>query len=113
MPYKSPERRRAYNTVYQRTLRSGRQTASQPACQSAALAAVRITTARELREVLVTYVNAVGADAGISMAVKARTVGMLAGPLLRAIEAEGLTARVEALERVLASRRGVTDAAEQ
>lgn len=112
MAYKSRENRRAYNTAYQRARRAGRQTSGQPQCQSEAVAAVRITCARELREVLVGYVNAVGADTGADMLAKARTVGMLAGPLLRAIEAEGLTARVEALERALASRRSADDAAQ-
>jgi hypothetical protein len=104
--YKSREHRRTYNTAYQRARRAGCQTRGQAVRQSEALAAVRITCARELREVLVTYVNAVSADTSASTLAKARTVAMLAGPLLRAIEAEGLTARVEAIERTLSTRKG-------
>ena len=72
--------------------------------------AVRITCARELREVLVAQVNAVNADTTESVLAKARTIGMLAGPLLRAIEAEGLTERVDALDRCLRERTGARDA---
>ena len=55
--------------------------------------------------VLAEQINAVRADAQSDPIESARTVGFLAGVALRAMEANGLAERLEAVEKVLKLRR--------
>ena len=55
--------------------------------------------------VLAEQVNAVRADAGSDPNERARTLGVLAGLALRAMEGRDLAARLEAVERVLKLRK--------
>ena len=55
--------------------------------------------------VLAEQVNAVRADTRAGPTEKARTLGLLCGLALRAMEARDITARLEAVERVLKLRQ--------
>ena len=55
--------------------------------------------------VLAEQINAVRADAHADPIESARTVGFLAGVALRAMEANGLAERLEAVEKVLKLRK--------
>ena len=55
--------------------------------------------------VLTEQVNAVRADPFADPVEKARTLGLLAGAALRAMEARDIAARLEAVERVLKLRK--------
>src|SRR5947209_15280847 len=60
---------------------------------------------QDVLELLSEQVNELRADASVDPADRARTVGLLSGLALRAMDARDLTARVEAVERVLKLRR--------
>jgi len=62
-------------------------------------------TPAEVVAVIAEQVNTVRADPFADPSEKARTVGMLSGVALRAMEAKDLAARLEAVERVLKLRR--------
>jgi hypothetical protein len=66
----------------------------------------RLQTAQDVLNLLQEQVQAVRSDKRASKLEKARTVGYLAGVLLRAIDAGNLAARIEMLERVLKRRNG-------
>lgn len=59
----------------------------------------------DVLELLVEQVNALRADADVDPADRARTVGLLAGLALRAMEARDLDERLAAVERVLKLRQ--------
>jgi hypothetical protein len=58
----------------------------------------------DVLELLAEQVNALRADADVDPAERARTVGLLAGLALRAMEARDLDQRLAAVERVLKLR---------
>jgi hypothetical protein len=65
-----------------------------------------LQTAQDVIDLLAEQVEAVRGDAEAGKLEKARTIGYLAGIVLRAIEAGNLAARLEALEAVLKQRNG-------
>jgi hypothetical protein len=71
-----------------------------------ARAAGGLRTPADLLDLLAEQVAAVRADRRAGAVAKARAVGYLAGVALKALEADTLQARVEALELVLKQRDG-------
>jgi len=65
---------------------------------------VPLDSPADVLAVIAEQVNAVRADAGADPVEKARTLGLLAGIALRAIESRDVIARLEAVERVLKLR---------
>ena len=101
MPFKDPERRRAYQADYRRQQRAGERGKSGRAVVPAPF---RLQTAREVLALIEEQVNAVRADLGLRTVERARCVGFLASIALRAVETGDLEARLEALEAVLKAR---------
>ncbi len=101
MPYKDPETRTAYHREYKRMQRAGGQTLRQPLIPIP----FRLKTARDILALLEEQVNAVRDEPEAGTLEKARAVGYLAGVALKAVEVADLSARVEAVERVLKKRR--------
>ena len=66
---------------------------------------VELNGPQDVLELLAEQVNELRADAGVDPADRARTVGLLAGLALRAMDARDLSDRLEAVERVLKLRR--------
>ena len=102
MPYRDPERQRAYQREYGRLRRTGE---AQTPRQTAIPLPFRLKTAADVLALLEEQVGAVRGDSKLTTVERARTVGYLAGVALRAIEAGDLAARVEAVEAVLKARR--------
>jgi hypothetical protein len=102
MPYKDPEQRRAYQREYRRLRRGG---SSQTPGQTLIPLPMRLKTARDVLALLEEQIDAVRSEPTAGALEKARTIGFLANTALRAVEAADLSARVEALERVLRGRR--------
>ena len=102
MPYKDLNRRRAYQREYQRLRRAG---AGQTPGQTLIPLPFRLKTARDVLALLEEQVNAVRHEPAAGTLEKARAVGYLAGIALKAVEVADLSARVEAVERVLKGRR--------
>ena len=65
---------------------------------------VPLDSPADVLAVIAEQVNAVRADSGADPVEKARTLGLLAGIALRAIESRDVVARLEAVERVLKLR---------
>jgi hypothetical protein len=105
VPYKDPERRRAYDREYKRTHRRGPSKGGvRPArtpTSNPALAEIRLATARDVLTLLEEEVNAVRGEPNVGVLERARTVGYLAGVALRAVEAADLESRLDALERTV------------
>ncbi len=78
---------------------------SRPVLRIAAPAAVAFDTPADVVAVIAEQANAIRADPLADPGEKARTLGMLASVALRAIEAKDVTARLEAVERVLKLRK--------
>jgi hypothetical protein len=102
MPYKDPEKRRAYQREYRRMQRAG---GSQTLGQTLIPLPLRLQTARDVLALLEEQVNAVRDESAATTLEKARVVGYLAGAALKAVEVADLSARVEAVERVLKRRK--------
>ncbi len=102
MPYKDPEKRRVYQREYQRLRRAG---VSETPGQTIIPLPFRLETARNVLALLEEQVNAVRAEPEAGTLEKARAVGYLASIALKAVEVADLSARVEAVERVLRGRR--------
>ena len=102
MPYRNPERRRAYDREYQRTRRAG---GSQTPGQTVVPIPFRLKTAADVLALLEEQVGAVRGDTTLATVERARTIGYLAGVSLKAIEAGDLAARLEAVEATLKGRR--------
>ncbi len=99
MPYKDPEKRRAYQREYKRSQhRGGRRTQ----CQSSIPVKLRIRTARNVLELLEEQINVVR-DEDTDVVVKARCIGYLAVTALKAIETVDLAARLEKVEAAVAN----------
>jgi hypothetical protein len=105
VPHKDPEARRAYQREYKRGARAGEP--SNPASTPRLTllpAGFRLKAASDVLALLEEQVEAVRADETAGTLERARCIGYLAGVSLRAIETGELAARLEALERALASR---------
>jgi hypothetical protein len=102
MPYADADKARDYQRDYRRTRRAG--DGCTTPCTSPVPLPFRLQTARDVIDLLQEQVAAVRADRKAGTLEKARTVGYLAGVVLRAIEAGNLAARIEMLEAVLKQR---------
>ena len=102
MPYKDPERQRAYKREWAQMRRAGE---SGTPCGTPVPLPFRIKTASDVLALLEEQIGALRADGALSTVERARTVGYLAGIALKAIEAGDLAARLEAVENVLKQRR--------
>lgn len=102
MPYKDPDKKRTYNREYKRMQRAGsRQTPG----QTLVPLPFRLKTARDVLILIEEQMNAVRDDTEAGTLEKARTIGYLAGVALKAVEVADVSARVEAVERVLKNRK--------
>jgi hypothetical protein len=101
MPFKDPEKQRAYQREYQRARRNGSRT---PPGQVDLPAPFRLRVAQDLVGLLEEQIDAVRGDPAAGTLEKARCVGSLVNVALRALEQRDLTARIEALELVLKGR---------
>jgi hypothetical protein len=101
MPYRDPERRRAYQAEYRRLKRAGR---LETPARVELPAQFRLQTARDVLALLEEQINSVRWDPAVSTLERARCIGSLAGVALRAVEAGQLEERLAALEAVLGSR---------
>ena len=102
MPYRDPEKRRAYDREYKRTVRTG---GGPTPGQTRVPIPFRLKTAADVLSLLEEQVGAVRADDTLATVERARAIGYLAGVSLKAIEAGDLAARLEAVEATLKSRR--------
>jgi hypothetical protein len=105
VPYKDPERMRAYQREYQRMRKAGLNLT--PAKTPLPLE-FKLQTAQDVIDLLAEQIAAVKQDKEAGTLEKARTVGYLLTIALKAIETANLEARIEALERVLAERKVAT-----
>lgn len=102
MPYKDPEKMRAYQREYQRLRKAGLKLT--PA-KTPVPSEFRLKTVQDVIALIEEQVNAVRADQEAGTLEKARTIGYLSSIMLKAVETADLEARIEALERVLSERR--------
>jgi hypothetical protein len=100
LPYKDPEKRRAYNREWMRMYRAGEPgTPAKPA--SGEQAAFRVQTAKDvlaLLEQVIAEVRALPGEKPEEVMAKARTIGYLAGITIRAVETADLEQRLLSLE---------------
>jgi hypothetical protein len=96
MPYKDPEKRKAYQRDYSRRRRAG----SPKKSPSNLPGTLKVTTARDVLELLSETIGEVREAEGETF-VKARVIGYLAGVTLKAVETADLEARLAALEKKL------------
>jgi hypothetical protein len=102
MPYRDPDKRRAYQREYRRMRRAG---SSQTPGQTLLPLPFRLRTARDVLGLLEEQIDAIRHEPEAGTLEKARAVGYLAGIALKAVEVADLSARVEAVERVLKRRK--------
>ena len=103
MPYTDPDRGRQYQREYRRMRRAG-DDCTTPRTSPLPLE-FRLRTASDVLDLLEEQVDAVVKDSASTALEKARCIGFLCGVTLRAIEAGDITARLEALETVLKTRK--------
>jgi hypothetical protein len=104
MPYSDPDRARDYQREYRRTRRAADTCTTRGTTQLPI--PFRLKTAADVLELLEEQVEAVRGEQDAGTLEKARTIGYLAGVVLKAIEAGNLAARLEMLETVLKQRNG-------
>ena len=102
MPFRDPEKRRAYQREYARRRRSGGE--GPPPGQVVLPPPFRLKTARHVLALMEEQINAVRADPALSSVERARCIGQLANTALRAVQVGDLEARLEALEAALDRR---------
>ena len=102
MPYKDAVQRQAYQREYKRLQRAG---SSQTPSQTLVPLPFRLKTAQDVLALIEEQVNAVRDESEAGTLEKARTTGYLASIALKAVEVADLSARVEAMERVLKGRK--------
>ena len=102
MPYRDPDRQRAYQREYRRMRRVGSGTTPS---QTPIPLPFRLKTAQDVLRLLEEQINAVREAEEVGPLERARVIGYLAGVTLKAIEAGDLAGRIEALEGVLKARR--------
>lgn len=105
MPYKDPEKMRAYQREYKRLQRAGSRLTPG---QTLVPLEFKLQTAQDVIDLLAEQIAAVKQDKKAGTLEKARTVGYLLTIALKAIETANLEARIEAMERVLAEREVAT-----
>jgi hypothetical protein len=101
MPIADPEKSRTYQREYKRLARAG---SCQTPGQTQVPAEFRLQTASDVLAMLGEQSEAVLNDAELGTVERARTIGYLAGTLLKAIELGNLAGRLEALEAALKTR---------
>ena len=97
MPFKDPEARRRYDRERQRTRRAQARTQV-----VRIVPAARLRVASDVEAVLSSAVALVRTDTKARGVEKARALAQIAGVALRLIDAQDLTERIDAVERVLA-----------
>lgn len=102
MPFADADRARAYWRDYRRLRRGG--DCSTP-CSTPLPEGFRLEVVADVLAMLEDQTAAVLEDSGLDTVNKARTIGYLAGLLLKAIESGNIQARLEALENVLKNRK--------
>ncbi len=102
MPYKNPERQRAYGAEWRRLQRAGE---SRTPGRTLLPPAFRLKAASDVVALLEQEVAAVREDSQLGTVERARCIGYLAGISLRAIEAGDLAARLEAVKGTLKARK--------
>ena len=105
MPYRDPDKRRAYDRDYKRSVRVG--DCPTPG-QTLVPLPFRLKTAADALKLLEEQVAAVREDPEAGTLERARCIGYLVGVALKAIEAGDLAARLEAVESVLKARRAAS-----
>ena len=101
MPITDPEKSRTYQREYKRLVRSG---SCQTPGQTAVPAEYRLATAGDVLAMVGEQAELVMNDETLGTVERARTIGFLAGTLLKAIEVANLAGRLESLEAALKSR---------
>lgn len=96
MPYKDPERQKAYQRERARERRAGLPRNTPITLEGPA----RVQTAQDVLDLLGLTIGEVR-EAEADVLVKARVIGYLAGVTLKAVEVAGLEARLEAIEEML------------
>ncbi len=100
MPYKDPEKQKAYRREWMRMNRAGESGTPRATLNPAP---VRIKTATDILDLLEVTINEVR-DADSDVLTKARCVGYLAGIALKAVETADLEKRLIAVEKLLKGR---------
>ncbi len=104
MPYRDPEKSRAYQREYKRLKRAGESTTPS---QTLIPLPFRMRTAQDILALLAEQVEAVRAvsEEEAGTLEKARCIGYLAGIALKAVEVSDMAGRLEAMEQVLKARK--------
>jgi hypothetical protein len=101
MPYADPEKRRAYDRERRRRKRA--EALQEAGTQKKVSTPTRAGSVADIQEILADEVARVREE-DCDVVIRARTVGYLAGVLLRAFELGDLEKRLAALETELASK---------
>jgi hypothetical protein len=102
VPFKDPERRRAYQRKYKAAERAGTPRLTPPSIPLLP-PGLRARTAEDVRDIASRYLAAVDA-AEMGLTEKVRNVAVLCTLLLKSIESGNHAARLEAVEQVLKLR---------
>lgn len=102
MPYKDPEKMRAYQREYQRMRKAG---LNLTPVKTPVPSEFKLQTVQDVITLLAEQIEAVRQDREAGALEKARCIGYLAAIALKAVEAANLEARIEALERILNERK--------
>jgi hypothetical protein len=100
MPFKDPESRRRYDRERRRLQRAQART-----LVPVVAPAVRLRVAADVEAVLAHAIELVARDTQARGVEKARALAQIAGVALRVVDAQDLSERLEAIERVLDRRR--------
>jgi hypothetical protein len=106
VPYADRERQRAANAEHMRRARAAAVEPTRGTLRPLLSHETRVRTAADVLAVIEGQVAGVLDDADLGTIERARTVATLAGVALRAIEANDLAERLEAVERALGERPG-------
>lgn len=104
MPYKNPEKSRAYQREYKRSKRAGQCTTPG---QTQLPIPFKMKTAQDILSLLAEQVAAVRNDKDVGTLERARCIGYLAGVSLKAVEVANIEGRLAALEDILKARKAV------
>ncbi|KAF1083868.1 hypothetical protein SPSYN_03024 [Sporotomaculum syntrophicum] len=104
MPYKDPEKNRAYHREYKRIQRAG---GNQTPCQTALPLSFKLKTAQDVLNLIAEQIEAVKNDTDAGTLEKARCIGYLANTALKAVESVNIESRLAAVEQILKGRKAV------
>src|ERR1700730_6524543 len=105
MPFKDPAKQRAAQREWARRHRSGDESNQNEIVEPLLSAEFRLRKAADILDLLSSQIELVRSAKKLDRISKARTIAHLCSVALRAIEASGFEARLEAVERVLKVRR--------